>query len=163
MKTNRNPLTTSCFLFILLWLISCTPTASPEQTYPFPDTLQSGESARLELKDSHPTEVEANPLFIADLTITDANTGQPIAADTFIYKKIFLDSDLNFIQTTLTIPCEESPTCQLALTPTGEDSAWVIQIRARGYTDQVFELKTNTLTTRKMDMPIQMSPIGTDI
>ncbi len=145
-------------LFGTIFLLGCQPRT--QLSSHFPNQLKSGESAAVQLEKTDPDQVEGNPLFLVEITTTDAITGQPIPADTFLHQKMRTDPNTSIKQFNVlpTIPCEEAHQCNLTLTPTQPDWVWVIQTRAQGYEDHIIELNFNTHSSRTFTMPIQLQP-----
>lgn len=117
--------------------------------------LEEGDLIRVPLPNTRPEDFEDAPLLTAVLTITDGFTGQPVAADVFLYRKL-PRVDVLAVNIIPVIPCEGVHVCTLELAAPNDGFIWMIQVRADGYEDWIVELNFVTEKSRVMDMPVRL-------
>ncbi len=117
--------------------------------------IERGEVERVGFATTVPDEVEVDPRLVLDVTFFDAETGVMLVGDVVVFKRGGGAGE--------SVSCSQQVRCVMAVRPTGlEDVPWVIEARAVGYEEQVFELRVNTLSSRTMTMPMKLRPIGLD-
>ncbi|KAA3659419.1 MAG: hypothetical protein DWQ04_22350 [Chloroflexi bacterium] len=110
---------------------------------------------RIELPTStHPTE--AAPTFVLDITITDAMTGKPVLADVFLGQSP--DIDVEAPDDAMQLMCEEVSMCEVMMTGTAVSQATNIQVVTPGYEKFSIIIRPHVVRSRRMEMPIKLTP-----
>lgn len=123
--------------------------------------LENGEGVRWGLDETAAEDEEAVPTMTVRLFLEDGDTGEPVAGDVFLYRKLRHES-LTVVEPLLTIPCEAAQVCVLEDVPNPEAGyLWVVQVRAAGYRDWVIELDFNTDRSRDMQLPVRLERLET--
>lgn len=110
--------------------------------------LLPGEAADALLPTTVPGEAETDPLLVLDVTFFDEFTGEPLAGDVTVTRAGITGAE-----------CHGQLRCVLAVRPS-VDEPWLIEVQAAGYAAQKLELTANTLSSRTLEMPIRLRPVG---
>ena len=136
------------------------PIGAPDSTLPYLSAtktiLGEGDLIRIPLDATLPEDFETAPRITAVLTITDGFTGEPVAADVFLYRKYQNTGAVTAVDMLPVIPCEAAHVCNLELAAFDDGKVWLVQVRVDGYEDWIVELDFATNSSRVLEIPVRL-------
>ncbi len=112
--------------------------------------------ARLELPETAPEDVEERPFMIVKLEIMDGQTEQPIKASVHFAVRNYGEAE--YINSRRDV-CGYVSVCRLQV-PANDKVIYKIEVERQGYKLWAVEMRTRSLSTRTMIVPVRLVRVG---